>query len=51
MPIENVHCRIGYPVEQSLCFPESLVRIPDRVELQDRVNLFLTILAVRIVAD
>ena len=51
MPIENVHCRIGYPVEHSLCFPESLVRIPDRVELQDRVNLFLTILAVRIVAD
>ena len=42
MPIENVHCRIGYPVEHSLSFPESLVRVPDRVGLQDRVNPFLT---------
>ena len=44
MPIENVHCRIGYPVEHSISFP-------DRVELQDRVNSFLTILAVIIVAN
>ena len=42
MPIENVHCRIDYPVEHNLSFPESLVWIPDMAGLQDRVNPFLT---------
>ena len=36
MPIENVHCRIGYPVEHSVSFPESLVRFVTGLENQLR---------------